>query len=116
MVEVNASDSGIGVVLSQSKGDKLHPCTHLSLAKRNYEIGDREMLAIKLALEKWRHWLEGTIQPFIVWTDQKTLEYLHSPKQLNSWQARWACQEFTRFNFSITYRPGTCNVKPDALS
>ncbi|XP_025758296.1 uncharacterized protein LOC112843578 [Oreochromis niloticus] len=83
--------------------------------ERNYDIGDRELLAVKLALEEWRHWLEGAEQPFIVWTEHKNLEYIRSAKRLNSRQARWALF-FSRFNFSITYRPGSRNVKPDALS
>lgn len=70
---------------------------------------------MKLALEEWRHWLEGTKLPFIVWTDHKNLEYIQSAKRLNSRQARWSLF-FTRFNFSLSYRPGTRNVKPDALS
>lgn len=51
----------------------------------------------------------------MVWTDHKTLEYLRSTKRLNSRQARWALF-FTRFNFTISYHPGSKNVKPDALS
>ncbi|XP_015245614.1 PREDICTED: E3 ubiquitin-protein ligase TRIM21-like [Cyprinodon variegatus] len=35
----------------------------LSPAEQNYEVGDRELLAIKLALEEWRHWLEGAEHP-----------------------------------------------------
>lgn len=70
---------------------------------------------MKLALEEWRHWLEGAKHPFIVWTDHKNLEYIRSAKRLNSRQARWALF-FTRFNFSITYRPGSRKIKADALS
>lgn len=87
----------------------------LSPAECNYDIGDRELLAIKLSLEEWRHWLEGAVQPFIVWTDHKNLEYLRSAKRLNSRLARWALF-FSRFHFTITYRPGSRHVKPDALS
>ncbi|XP_035490147.1 uncharacterized protein LOC118310907 [Scophthalmus maximus] len=98
---------------------KLHPCAffsrRLTPAERNYDIGNRELLAVKLALEEWRHWLEGTKQPFLVWTDHKNLEYLQSAKRLNSRQARWSLF-LTRFNFSLSYRPGFHNVKPDALS
>lgn len=119
VVEVDASDSGVGAVLSQQADGKLHPCAfysrRLSPAERNYDIGDRELLAVKLALEEWRHWLEGAAQPFIVWTDHKNLEYLRSARRLNSRQARWALF-FARFDFTITYRPGSRNVKPDALS
>ncbi|KAK7929110.1 hypothetical protein WMY93_005505 [Mugilogobius chulae] len=121
IVEVDASDSGVGAVLSQrSPSDqKLHPCAFfsrkLSSAERNYTIGDRELLAVKLALEEWRHYLEGAEVPFIVWTDHKNLSYIQSAKRLNSRQARWALF-FGRFNFTITYRPGTRNTKPDALS
>lgn len=56
--EVDASDVGVGGVLSQrSPADqKLHPCTffsrRLSPAERNYDIGNRELLAVKLALEE----------------------------------------------------------------
>jgi hypothetical protein len=69
---------------------------------------------MKMELEEWRHWLEGTEHPFIVWTDHKNLEYLRTAKGLNSRQARWALL-FTRLNFSLSYRLGSMNVKPDAL-
>uniref|UniRef100_A0AAQ6IR55 Gypsy retrotransposon integrase-like protein 1 n=1 Tax=Anabas testudineus TaxID=64144 RepID=A0AAQ6IR55_ANATE len=121
VVEVDASDQGVGAVLSQrsSKDNKIHPCAffsrRMSQAERNYSIGDKELLAVKLALEEWRHWLEGTEQPFLVWTDHKNLEYLRSAKRLNSRQARWALF-FNRFNFSLSYRPGNRNTKADALS
>lgn len=119
VVEVDASDSGVGAVLSQQREGELHPCAFfsrcLSPAERNYDVGDRELLAIKLALEEWRHWLEGAAQPFVVWTDHKNLAYLQTAKRLNTQQARWALF-FTCFRFSISYRPGSRNVKPDALS
>ena len=53
-------------------------------------MGNRELLAVKVALEEWRHWLEGASQLFIVWTDHKNLEYIKKAKRLNSRQARWA--------------------------
>lgn len=68
-----------------------------------------------LALQEWRHWLEGAEQPFIVWTDHKHLSYICSAKRLNSQQARWALF-LGRFNFTLSYRPGSCNIKPNALS
>ena len=43
------------------------------------------------------------------------LEYVRTAKRLNSRQARWSLF-FTRFNFSLSYRPESRNIKPDALS
>ncbi len=89
VVEVDASTTGVGAVLSQQQGNpaKLHPCAFfsrkLSLAEKNYDIGNRELLAIKLTLEEWRHWLEGAQEPFVVLTDHKNLEYLREAKRLN---------------------------------
>lgn len=58
----------------------MYPCAFFSRkltpAERNYDVGNRELLAMKLALEEWRHWLEGANQPFIILTDHKNLEYL----------------------------------------
>ena len=121
VVEVDASDVGIGAVLSQRspKDKKLHPCAFFSKkldsAERNYDIGNRELLAVKEALEEWRHWLEGAQHPFLIWTDHKNLAYIQSAKRLNSRQARWALF-FDRFRFTLSYRPGSKNLKPDALS
>uniref|UniRef100_A0A8C6PAB7 Gypsy retrotransposon integrase-like protein 1 n=3 Tax=Nothobranchius TaxID=28779 RepID=A0A8C6PAB7_NOTFU len=120
IVEVDASESGVGAVLSQRASDnKVHPCAYFSCklnpAERNYDIGNRELLAVKLALDEWRHWLEGARQPFLVWTDHKNLEYIRTAKRLNPRQARWALF-FDRFNFTLSYRPGSKNIKPDALS
>ncbi|KAI2649283.1 Transposon Tf2-8 polyprotein [Labeo rohita] len=121
IVEVDASSTGVGAVLSQRHGEpsKMFPCAYfshkLSPAERNYDVGNRELLAIKLALEEWRHWLEGAKHPFTVLTDHRNLEYLRSAKVLNHRQARWSLF-FTRFQFQVSYRPGTQNTKADALS
>ncbi|KAK3551808.1 hypothetical protein QTP70_027229, partial [Hemibagrus guttatus] len=96
VVEVDASTTGVGAVLEELR------C-------------NRELLAIKLALEEWRHWLEGARHPFLVLTDHKNLEYLRAAKWLNPRQARWALF-FTWFEFSISYRPGSKNTKADTLS
>ncbi len=120
-MEVDASTTGVGAVLSQQQGTpaNLQPCAFfsrkLSPAEKNYDIGNRELLAIKLALEEWRHWLEEAQYPFTILTDHKNLQYLWEAKRLNPRQARWALF-FTRFNFTISYRPGPRNVKADALS
>lgn len=71
-------------------------------AECNYDMGNRELLAMKAAFEQWRHWLEGAKHLFLVLTDHCNLENLHTAKRLNPRQARWALS-FTRFNFSITY-------------
>ncbi len=121
IVEVDSSTTGVGAILSQQQGTpvQLHPCAFFSrkhsLAERNYDIGNREFLAIKLALEEWRHWLEGSQHPFTVLTDHKNLQHLREAKRLNPRQACWALF-FTRFNYTKSYRPGPKNTKADALS
>ena len=98
---------------------QLHPCAYfsrlMSSAERNYDIGNKELLAIKEAFSEWRHLLEGAKHPVTVLTDHRNLEFIRSAKRLSSRQARWTLF-FSRFNFVISYRPGSRNGKADALS
>ena len=121
IVEVDKSEAGIGAVLSRRSGTppKLCPCAFfskkLSPAERNYDVGDRELLAVVKALKAWRHWLEGAKHPFLIWTDHRNLEYIQAARRLNLRQASWA-MFFTHFVFILSYRPGSQNTKADALS
>ena len=60
-------------------------------------------------------WLEGSKQPFLVWTYHRNPEYIRAVKRLNPRQARWALF-FARFQVTVSYKPGSKNVKADALS
>jgi len=68
-IEANSSDFASRAILSQQLPgeEKWHPVAFysksLSLVERNYEIHDKEMLAIIHALEEWRHFLEGARHP-----------------------------------------------------
>lgn len=65
IVDVDASETGVGAILSQCFGEKpkLHPMAYyskkLTPPEQNYNIGNRELLALTLALEEWCDWLEG---------------------------------------------------------
>jgi hypothetical protein len=120
-LEADSSDYATGAVLSQQTDSdgKWHPVAFysksLNAVERNYEIHDKEMLAIIRALEEWRHFLEGARQKFEVWTDHKNLEYFMTAKKLNRRQARWSLY-LSRFDFTLHHIPGRSMGKPDALS
>ena len=84
-----APNFAMGAVLSQQclEDGKWHPVVFLSKSlspvERNYEIHDKEMLAIVRALEEWRHFLEGAEHQFEIWMDHKNLEYFMTAKKLN---------------------------------
>ena len=83
--------------------------------KRNYEIYDKEMLAIIKGLKNWRHLLEGAKFKFEVWTDYKNLKYFIKAQNLNQWQAKWALY-LSRFDFTLKHVLGTKMWKADGLS
>lgn len=62
----------------------------LTLVEQKYNIGNWEILAFKLALEEWRHWLRGATHPFTIYTDHKNLEYFKPAKRLIPCQMCWA--------------------------
>jgi len=87
----------------------------LSPVERNYEIHDKEMLAIVRALEEWRHFVEGTEHRCEIWTDHKNLQYFMTAKKLNQRQARWSLL-LAHFDFIMHHRPSKSMGKTDALS
>jgi len=119
-LETDSSDYVNSGVLSQYGEDGLlHPVAffskNLNPAECNYEIYDKELLAIVKCFEQWRPELEATGIPVSVFTDHKSLEYFMTTKKLTRRQARWA-ELLSEFNFVITYRPGKQNEKADALT
>ena len=126
MLETDASDNVIAGVLSQkhelSNGKSVwKPIGYFSKkmipAERNYDIHDKELLAIVRAFEEYRSELlpfEGDDSVLVV-SDHKNLEYFMTTKRLNSRQARWS-ELLSGFNFVITYRPGKQNPRADALT
>ena len=87
----------------------------MTSAQSNYEIYDKELLAVINCLSKWDGMLRS-VPRFLVITDHKNLEYFGKPRQLSERQLRWA-QFLGRFpNMEIAYRPRKDNPRADALS
>ena len=120
-LETDASDEVVAGVLTQWHRKDWHPVVFysksMSNAEWNYEIHDKEMLAIIQVLQEWQAELEGlqTKEWFQVLTDYWSLEYFMITKKLNACQARWAEFLFC-FYFLIKYWPGQQNTLADALS
>ena len=119
-VEADTSNYATGGVLSMKCSDDKWRLVafiskSLSDTEWNYEIHDKEILAVVRCLETWRHFLEGAVIKFEIWTDHKNLEYFMKAQKLNRRQARWALY-LSRFNFTLKHVPGTKMGKADSLS
>ena len=119
-VEVDALDYAMGgILLVKGEDRRWRPVAFISKllndTERNYEIHNKEMLAVIRCLEAWRHFLEGARTKFKIWTDYKNLEYFITNQKLNRWQAR--CTLFlSRFDFILKHVLGSRMEKVDRLS
>ena len=106
-------------MLSQYDDDGvLRPCAFFSRKNSahecNYEIHNKELLAVVRCLKEWDSKLR-LVEKFKVITDHKNLEYFMKPRMLNERQVRWSLL-LGRYNLELLYRPGKQNVRADALS
>lgn len=120
ILEVDASYSGLGAILSQEQDGKVRPVAYASRGLRpternmsNYSSMKLEFVALKWAVtEKFREYLLGN--RCVVYTDNNPLSHLSSAK-LGAVEHRWAAQ-LASFNLEIKYRSGRSNRNADALS
>jgi hypothetical protein len=107
------------VLLQTDDNGQYHPCSYLSQslnpAEQNYQIFDRELLAVIRALTEWHHYLEGNPHPVMVFTDHKNLLYFHTAQKLTRRQARWQLI-LSMFDIELHHVPGTKLAAPDVLS
>ena len=117
-LHTDASSSVMSGIISQPHVDRSHPITYWSRkwtpAECNYDIHDREMLAIVESMKHWRHYLEGAKHPINVRSDHKNLETFMTTKILNRRQAHWA-EILSGYDFVLEHIPGSRNPA-DGLS
>lgn len=113
----DASDTGIGAILTQKDEDKEYLITCLSRplrgAELNYTTTEKKCLAVIFAIKKLRCYLEAT--EFTVITDHSSLVWLQNLKDSRGRLARWAL-ELSANNAKIEHRKGTTNEAADTLS
>ena len=118
-IETDSSDFGNGMALCQEGNDgKLHPVAFdgrkLQGAEVRYPTHEKELLAIKDALQKWHHYIENGL-PITIITDHDSLKYMNTVQKPSKRLARWI-DEFQQYNLIIKYRPGSQAIVPDAIS
>ena len=118
-VVCDASNYAIGCALMQTDADGRervisYQSRLLKQAEANYPVHDKELLAIKYALVKFRVHLLGP-EPFTVYSDHASLRTAINSPHLSPRMARWSTF-FSEYNFRVEYKPGKSNVLADALS
>ena len=112
-IECDASGVGIGAVLMQEGKPIAYFSEKLNGAALNYPTYDKELYALKRALENWQHYLWP--KQFVIHTDHQSLKHIKGQGKLNKRHARWL--EFIEtFPYVIRYKKGKENVVADALS
>lgn len=117
VIHCDASDHGVGAVLYQTFDGIERPIAYaskqLNSCQRKYGTTEKELLAVRFAVEKVRTYVEGT--RFTVVTDHASLKWLYKLSNPSGSLARWAMY-LSQYDFDIKHRKGTLNVVADALS
>ncbi|KAL1282699.1 hypothetical protein QQF64_001502 [Cirrhinus molitorella] len=117
LVQTDASDAGLGAVLSQVQDGEEHPVVFISRkltpAERKYAAVEKEALAIKWAVLELKYYLLG--RRFTLLTDHAPLQWMSRAKETNARVTRWflALQDF---HFEVRHRAGAANANADGLS
>src|SRR5205807_7263902 len=118
VIETDASDFVSAGIMSQRDDEGiLHPVAYYSKkhspAECNYDIYDKELMAVVRAFEEWRCYLIG--KKVTILTYHQNLKHFTTKRLLNRRQARWS-EFLTQFNYHIEYQPEKLNGKADALT
>jgi hypothetical protein len=113
VVETDATDIGLGAVLMQDDKPIAFLSKSLSANNKFLSIYEKEFLALIMAVERWRPYLQR--QEFVIRTDHKNLAYLND-QSLHSELQRKAMTKMMGLQFKIVYRKGKENAAADALS
>ncbi|GBO32286.1 Retrovirus-related Pol polyprotein from transposon 297 [Araneus ventricosus] len=117
ILDADASNEGIGTVLSQKIGNEECVIAYFSKSldkpERNYCVTRKELLAIVKSIEHFHHYLYG--QKFLLRTDHASLRWLLNFREPEGQIARWI-QRLQEYDFEIQHRKGTSHGNADALS
>ena len=118
ILELDASRSGLGAVLSQRINGELRPIAFASrktsVSESNYPAHKLEFLSLRWAVtHKFKDFLHNTF--FEVYTDSNPLFYIVDKMDIDATSQRWLA-ELSKYQFKIHYRTGRSNKAADALS
>lgn len=116
-IQADASKKACGAVLVQKQdgGEKViaYMSQKFTATQQKYTVTELECLAVILAIERFRSYIEGS--QFTVITDHHSLLWLKNLKDPNGRLARWALR-LQAYDFTLMHRKGKCHTVPDGLS
>jgi RNase H-like domain found in reverse transcriptase/Reverse transcriptase (RNA-dependent DNA polymerase)/Integrase zinc binding domain len=119
-IQVDSSLFATGGILTQIDTDEdRHPCAYLSKSltkeQRNYDTGDRELLAIIWALKEWRHYIQVSGHTTIVLSDHDNIWHFKVPQTIGQQMAQWTLY-LSKFDIKLVHIPGKKNIQANSLS
>lgn len=117
ILDTDASDAGIGAVLSQEVDGLERVVAYASRAlskqERKYATTKKELLSVVTFTKYFKHFLLG--KEFLLRTDHNSLRWLHNFHGVEGQLARWL-EQLAAFQYKIVHRPGKAHTNADALS
>ena len=107
MGETDASNYVCSGILSQQQDDWTgrpvgYRSKTMAKAQCNYDIHDKELLAIMQELGEWRQYCEGAKHTVKILTNHKNLVPFTTTKELIGRQIRWS-EELANFDINMEY-------------
>ncbi|GMJ10271.1 hypothetical protein HRI_004696300 [Hibiscus trionum] len=112
-VETDASDLGVGAVLTQRGKPIAFFSRGLGVRHQGLSVYKKEMLAVLMAVKKWSAYLVG--RHFKIKTDHQSLKFLTENQAVTPAQQKWVVK-MLGYDYEVVYRKGNTNIVADALS